>query len=71
MGFGQWCNSPPPASADSVAPHRRREIYRDLDPKAAPWVAPTVQMKQLKASELGESLTGLWVRESDDRVRSK
>merc|ERR1712107_540802 len=27
----------------------QREIYRDLDPKAAPWMAPTVQMKQLKA----------------------
>ena len=30
-----------------------------------------MQMKEIKASELGQTLGGLWVRESDDRVRSK
>eukprot|EP00316_Scyphosphaera_apsteinii_P000167 CAMPEP_0119306534 /NCGR_PEP_ID=MMETSP1333-20130426/7269_1 /TAXON_ID=418940 /ORGANISM="Scyphosphaera apsteinii, Strain RCC1455" /LENGTH=257 /DNA_ID=CAMNT_0007309853 /DNA_START=27 /DNA_END=800 /DNA_ORIENTATION=+ len=49
----------------------RREMYRDLDPKSSPWVTPTVKMKELKASELGENLNELWRRESDDRVRSK
>lgn len=49
----------------------RQEMYGDLDPLAKPWVAPSVEMKQLKASELGEALGRAWVRESDDRVRSK
>lgn len=49
----------------------RREIYRDLDPKSSPWLKPTAGMKEARANELGETLGGLWIRESDDRVRSK
>ncbi|KAL1520253.1 hypothetical protein AB1Y20_023723 [Prymnesium parvum] len=49
----------------------RREMYGDLDPKSSPWVAPSKEMKLLKAAEVGEALRGAWLRESDDRVRSK
>ena len=41
----------------------QKEIYRDVDPLAAPWRKPSLSMFE----GVGEALR----RESDDRVRSK
>lgn len=45
--------------------------YRDADPFARPWAAPDAQMRERRAADAGEALKSAWLRESDDRVRSR
>jgi uncharacterized protein (DUF1499 family) len=45
----------------------QKEMYRDVDPLAAPWVKPSRSMIDRGLEGLGEAVR----READDRVRSK
>ena len=47
------------------------DIYRDLDPRSPSWQAPTKAMRARRAEDLGQAVEQWWVREGDDRVRSK
>lgn len=49
----------------------KAEMYGDLDPLAAAWSAPSAQMRERRAADTGKQLQQLWLREADDRVRSK
>lgn len=49
----------------------QREMYGDLDPAAAPWLKPSVEMKRLADADAGRMAKQFLIREGDDRVRSK
>lgn len=46
-------------------------MYGDLDPAAAPWLKPSVEMKRLADADAGRMAKQFLIREGDDRVRSK
>jgi len=53
------------------AESNRKELYGDLDPLAAPWRAPSAAMRESRKADLAGGVRDAWLRESDDRVRSK
>jgi len=49
----------------------RAELYGELDPLTARWAPPPAAMREGRANDVGKQLQGLWLREADDRVRSR
>ena len=46
-------------------------MYGDLDPAAAPWLKPSLDLRRLSDADAGRLAKEFFIREGDDRVRSK